>query len=524
MTVEALLGEFHARLRAGNRKQALELLEPELPAGDLHVVLAYATTKIEDGDGLAAVILLKQNERHSGNSHYALLAGVAARSLISQVTEWGEHAERRLLDFAESHSEQEGVPPQLQRYLHLCWSCGLRARPQIRSALGRFGLDEPDDDPIKATFQGYRDGRPSNQTKTLLLPAAPQFLEADTIDWRPRVNQQSHIDVDEQDFKVYRDVRLYMLPFMYGLIETEEGSFLGDVVGGINPHGQRILTARGKHFYKNLADPLLKKHPERRLSGTRLLPFRLAGTYYFHFATETLQTIYEARRELRSIPFVLPQSPGFFDRIPRQVHDSAIETIRAGSQTCQRLDDGIYRLDEVVVPTRIKYANTTYQNNVMDVLGVGGNSDTHTSDIHARILYIARRQGMIRAVTNEETLVTRLAERFPSFRRIYLEDMSYANQIVAFRNATLIIAPHGGGLTNMIFCRPGTGVIEFHLHNTPIMYWHLSATQRLRYLAYLPEAHDPNTLNYVIEPDALIAAVEAIAQATPFDPNNLPPV
>ena len=38
--------------------------------------------------------------------------------------------------------------------------------------------------------------------------------------------------------------------------------------------------------------------------------------------------------------------------------------------------------------------------------------------------------------------------------------MSVKDQATAFAHAEMIVAPHGGALTNLIFCRPGTKVVE----------------------------------------------------------------
>ena len=73
----------------------------------------------------------------------------------------------------------------------------------------------------------------------------------------------------------------------------------------------------------------------------------------------------------------------------------------------------------------------------------------------------------------------------------------------------------------MVFCRPGTAIIEFHLHDTGIMDWHLACTQMLRYLAYVPECYDATALSYRIQPDRLIAAIEAVARLEPRDRDRL---
>ena len=47
------------------------------------------------------------------------------------------------------------------------------------------------------------------------------------------------------------------------------------------------------------------------------------------------------------------------------------------------------------------------------------------------------------------------------FETVDLEGMSVADQIVLFQRAEFVISPHGAGLANLLFCEPGTKVIEF---------------------------------------------------------------
>jgi len=46
------------------------------------------------------------------------------------------------------------------------------------------------------------------------------------------------------------------------------------------------------------------------------------------------------------------------------------------------------------------------------------------------------------------------------FETVYLEGMSFVDQILAFQSAEFIIGAHGAGLANLLFCEPGTKVIE----------------------------------------------------------------
>lgn len=75
-----------------------------------------------------------------------------------------------------------------------------------------------------------------------------------------------------------------------------------------------------------------------------------------------------------------------------------------------------------------------------------------------RRLFVARK-GPSRKVHNLEQ-VQDVLSRY-DFETVYLEGMSTADQITLFQSAEFIIGPHGAGLSNLLFCEPGTKVIEF---------------------------------------------------------------
>ena len=73
-------------------------------------------------------------------------------------------------------------------------------------------------------------------------------------------------------------------------------------------------------------------------------------------------------------------------------------------------------------------------------------------------LYIPRRNVKMRLVTNEEEVENTLIRK--GFNVFDNADYSIKQQIKAFRNASAIIAPHGAGLSNIVYSDPGTPVVE----------------------------------------------------------------
>ena len=73
-------------------------------------------------------------------------------------------------------------------------------------------------------------------------------------------------------------------------------------------------------------------------------------------------------------------------------------------------------------------------------------------------IYISRGKARYRRVLNEEELINYL-EKF-GFESVALEERPVAEQIALFYHAKIIVAPHGSGLTNIIFCQKETKIIE----------------------------------------------------------------
>lgn len=95
-------------------------------------------------------------------------------------------------------------------------------------------------------------------------------------------------------------------------------------------------------------------------------------------------------------------------------------------------------------------------------------------------LYISRKNASYRRVVNEDELVQVLSQY--RFVRVSLESLSFTEQVSLFAAAEVVIAPHGAGLTNTVFCNPGTQIIELFAHQSiSVNYWLLANTIGLEY-------------------------------------------
>ena len=86
-----------------------------------------------------------------------------------------------------------------------------------------------------------------------------------------------------------------------------------------------------------------------------------------------------------------------------------------------------------------------------------GKELTKSEPKHSEKIYISRRFSS-RSLENEEGIEFELAQA--GFQIIHLENMPWLTQIRTFQNAEIIVAPHGAGLSNLIFTKPGAQLVE----------------------------------------------------------------
>jgi capsular polysaccharide biosynthesis protein len=107
-----------------------------------------------------------------------------------------------------------------------------------------------------------------------------------------------------------------------------------------------------------------------------------------------------------------------------------------------------------------------------------------------RKLYVSRAGSPNRVLANEAEVAARAEAA--GFTQMLPASMSVPEQIRMFAEASHIIAPHGAGLTNILFCQPGTALCELHMdayvHQA---YRRLAALRGLRYFCAVGAMESP---------------------------------
>lgn len=111
-------------------------------------------------------------------------------------------------------------------------------------------------------------------------------------------------------------------------------------------------------------------------------------------------------------------------------------------------------------------------------------------DARPRRVYVSRARARGRRIVNEGEVLAVLG-RF-GFETVELESLSFAQQVELFASADQVVAPHGAGLSNLVFCGPRTKVLElFSPSYVNVCYWALSDLVGAEYRYLLGEGEPP---------------------------------
>ena len=121
-----------------------------------------------------------------------------------------------------------------------------------------------------------------------------------------------------------------------------------------------------------------------------------------------------------------------------------------------------------------------------------------------RRIFVTRGSARLRRLLNEQAVVAALSAA--GFETFQPASGNHHEQVEMFRNADVVVAVHGAALTNLLFCRPGTLVVElFAQDHVKSTYLWLAHCLGLRHVAVVGTPGDLNQ-GFSIEPAAVVAA------------------
>ncbi|MGC3946341.1 MAG: glycosyltransferase family 61 protein [Chryseolinea sp.] len=247
-----------------------------------------------------------------------------------------------------------------------------------------------------------------------------------------------------------------------------------------HPNGDKEAIYKDVAYYYEKAQRIPESLIELDDDNNYVLVHHPWSTNYWHWITEAIPRILMIGQKSGSMVLLLPE------------HYDKIEFVRASLAPFAFRDifiipQGKSLLVRNLWLPQIKEDVDSYYSDIVSgtraVYLQAFNFDfSRTSPVFDRI-YISRKKASRRRVVNEDE-VERLLLSF-GFVIVCNEDYSFRQQIELYASARYVVSVHGAGLTNMIFMREGSSVLELHKRMTNGKDWHSLAFWRLS-----------NTLNY----------------------------
>eukprot|EP00798_Chlamydomonas_sp_ICE-L_P006228 gene6228-2846_t len=296
-------------------------------------------------------------------------------------------------------------------------------------------------------------------------------------------------------------------------VASIKNAFVTGVMGSVYDAQGRVYTeftrnTRGLPMEKNELENLDCK-PLKRLAST----IQKYGHMYYHFLLEALPRLILLKPYLdentKVLMFGAPYEAGWLEYL-----GIPLEAVEVYDPTLT------YCADELIVAspaTIITPAKEGYQL-LRDHVGASKSLPEAERNV---VIYSSRAGANDREVSNEAELLAQMHQVYPDLEIIKYTGagMSVSGTVDLFRRARVVMGMHGAGLSHMVFCAPGTVVLEFlFMYDPPMMFWHASGALGFRYVM-LPLAQ-----SWWLQPSVYVETQDVIdAMAIALEATTGPP-
>ena len=244
--------------------------------------------------------------------------------------------------------------------------------------------------------------------------------------------------------------------------ETSSSALIASINGGrvlhrdgaiIDPNNRLVAGFSGLDFNSEVpGNPLKRKQlsSPQYVPGTLALLTGFASHNYYHWLIDIVPKFAELQAVGLPIDhYFIPQDHAFQRETVRALGIDPKKII-AAQRSSHITSDRILAVawqGQSVTPSRVQSIRN-------------GFSCIHATNAQSPStkIYVSRKRSRVRRIENEPALIEML--RSHDFKILTMEDLTMQDQISAFRSAEIIVAPHGAGLANLCFCRPGTKILE----------------------------------------------------------------
>jgi hypothetical protein len=202
-----------------------------------------------------------------------------------------------------------------------------------------------------------------------------------------------------------------------------------------------------------ILDTLVRPSLRRVCGEFCLLASPWSNTYYYHWLMDALPrlSVIEQFPELKTIPLVVPDPLLHF-------HQQSLELAGISADRLVPFDGTHWKVDKLLFPQLLSRTGSPSPHAVAWLRSRFLPAATAKQSTE-RLLYITRCDAPKRKVLNEDEIIDYLQHQ--GFDVICPGALSFLEQITVFASAKIVVAPHGGALTNLVFAPSNAKLIEF---------------------------------------------------------------
>jgi len=205
--------------------------------------------------------------------------------------------------------------------------------------------------------------------------------------------------------------------------------------------GDRQVQARGTGFDRRLHRSLLGQHAGQHIARAAWI-LEQWDRNYSHWLQWHLVKVVLLREQRAGLPFIVP------GRLSKPAGRS-LELLGARQEDTIPISSSIVDVDELTF-----VAMDDYRPSLLRALRDAIVRDPDPK----RKIYISREKAERRHLREEASCWELLQQR--GYERVFMEDLSFDDQLELMREAAVLVTPHGTGMANMIFAPPGLQVVE----------------------------------------------------------------
>lgn len=196
---------------------------------------------------------------------------------------------------------------------------------------------------------------------------------------------------------------------------------------------------------------------------------------YYHWIFDVLQKSTLLKKE-KGVKILIPQS--FLQ------HEYIKESIRILKLEIEIIKpNSIIKVEKLLTLPTVIYSGMFINEKIIEIRNNILSNINQKRDTER--IYISRKNAVRRKVINEKQVIEVLKTH--NFKVYYLEELSWQTQLSIFKNSNTIISIHGSGLSNMLFLKNKSNIVEFRHPNSASNnpFYALSSTLKFNYFYIL---------------------------------------